>query len=111
MLTGNQETMEKESKGLLAVVLIMLPVLWLVAAAVAKVSYSDSLLMATVAGVFFLINFLFALGCVKERTVKKVFFLFVLYTFVSFAATILITIIALFIAFKTGVLQFGKIGG
>ena len=103
--------MTKKNKGLLMVVLVMVPVLWSVVGAVTRVSDSGTALLSAIVGVFVLVNLFGACLCAEEPTAEKVFFLFIWYLFVTFFSTIFLVIIVFFIALKTGVLTLGKIGG
>jgi len=103
--------MTKENKGLLSAVLIMIPALWLTAYAISKVSESDGALFSSIIIAFLLVNVALAWLCSEKRTTKNVAFLSVTYAFVSFSSTIVIAMVALFIALATGAIRFGKIGG
>ncbi len=103
--------MTTRNKGLLAAVLIMVPILWAVADTVFKLSESGAALMPVLVGVFLVVNLFCALLCVEERTAEKVFLLFMRYVLITFFTTILLVVLILVIAIKTGAIQFGKIGG
>jgi glucan phosphoethanolaminetransferase (alkaline phosphatase superfamily) len=103
--------MTKENKGLLTAILIMPPTLWFVADVISKATESDGLLLSSIIAIFLVVNFLFACLCSEKRTTKNIFFLFIIYTFVTLFSTIVIAITAFFIGLKTGAIKLGKIGG